>query len=245
MKKVKDVVQYAVFAAYHLSLETSFLADEGATLPKMRLNRSIPKPERMMADNAISAVPNCQEAADGSARNDGSVSLKLEHGGLDSFSEHLDHSYVSSSPVYLDHRFGDGPIDACNDYSETDMGLNFCLFDGCKDLKDPIANSFDALRPEMQEIMGQEERQLGENHESTKFERVNGDEVSSEYFSAADTHQSILVSFSSRCVLKGTVCERSRLLRIKFYGSFDKPLGRYLRDDLFDQVTHLWFPFTF
>ncbi|KAF2323994.1 hypothetical protein GH714_005903 [Hevea brasiliensis] len=52
----------------------------------------------------------------------------------------------------------------------------------------------------------------------------------------SDTHQSILVSFSSRCVVKGTVCERSRLLRIKFYGSFDKPLGRYLRDDLFDQV---------
>jgi hypothetical protein len=30
-------------------------------------------------------------------------------------------------------------------------------------------------------------------------------------------------------------------LRIKFYGSFDKPLGRYLHDDLFDQVSCVYF----
>ncbi|KAL8171587.1 hypothetical protein V2J09_023391 [Rumex salicifolius] len=48
-------------------------------------------------------------------------------------------------------------------------------------------------------------------------------------------NQSILVSLSSRCFLKGTVCERSHLFRIKYYGSFDKPLGRYLQDHLFDQ----------
>ncbi|KAM7253601.1 hypothetical protein ACFE04_021755 [Oxalis oulophora] len=48
-------------------------------------------------------------------------------------------------------------------------------------------------------------------------------------------HQSILVSLSSRCVWKGTVCERAHLFRIKYYGSFDKPLGRFLRDHLFDQ----------
>ena len=34
LKKRKRVLQYALFAAYHLSLETSFLYDEGATLPK-------------------------------------------------------------------------------------------------------------------------------------------------------------------------------------------------------------------
>lgn len=244
MKKVKHVVQYAVFAAYHLSLETSFLADEGATLPKMRLKHSISKPERMMADNAISAIPsskvaaNYQEVADDSTRDDGSVSLRLEHGGLESLSEQLNHSSVSSVPLFLDRRYGDGPSDACNNNLEHDVGLDFRSFNECKDLKVPIVNSFDALQQELQEIMGQEERQLAESHELMKFEGVNEDEVSGEYFSAADTNQSILVSFSSRCVLKGTVCERSRLLRIKFYGSFDKPLGRYLHDDLFNQVTY-------
>lgn len=247
MKKVKHVVQYAVFAAYHLSLETSFLADEGATLPKMRLNHSISKPERMMADNAISAIPsskvatNYQEVADDSTRDDGSVSLRLEHGGLESLSEQLNHSFVSSVPLFLDCRYG--PTDACNDNLEPDMGLDFRSFNECKGLKVPIVNSFGALQQELQEIMGREERQLGESHELMKFEGANEDEASSEYFSAADTNQSILVSFSSRCVLKGIVCERSRLLRIKFYGSFDKPLGRYLHDDLFDQVTHFRFSF--
>ncbi|KAH7571005.1 hypothetical protein JRO89_XS05G0238700 [Xanthoceras sorbifolium] len=246
LKKVKPVVQYAIFAAYHLSLETSFLADEGATLPKIRRNHSVAIPERAMVDNAISVIhnsqvaPNSQAVADACNQDDGSVSLNLEHGGLESFSEHLDPSYISSSPVSIDHRFGEEPGLACNDDLEPDVGLNLHSFSQCKTLKESTVHSFDARnlsQPELQESIGQETRQPGEKHELTKFERVNEDGVSTEYFSAADTHQSILVSFSSRCVLKGTVCERSRLLRIKFYGSFDKPLGRYLHDDLFDQTS--------
>ncbi|GKC97359.1 hypothetical protein Tco_1167634, partial [Tanacetum coccineum] len=38
LKKVKHVVQYDVFAAYHLALETSFQADEGTSLPELPLN---------------------------------------------------------------------------------------------------------------------------------------------------------------------------------------------------------------
>nr|GFB79850.1 1-phosphatidylinositol-3-phosphate 5-kinase FAB1B-like [Tanacetum cinerariifolium] len=38
LKKVKHVIQYGVFAAYHLALETSFLADEGASLLDLPLN---------------------------------------------------------------------------------------------------------------------------------------------------------------------------------------------------------------
>lgn len=67
-------------------------------------------------------------------------------------------------------------------------------------------------------------------------ERHDLNEFSGDYFPGTDNHQSILVSLSSTCIPKGLVCERSQLFRIKFYGSFDKPLGRYLREDLFDQV---------
>ncbi|KAK9277105.1 hypothetical protein L1049_006644 [Liquidambar formosana] len=86
--------------------------------------------------------------------------------------------------------------------------------------------------------MAQEERQPGEIPELTKPERIDENEASSEYFSATESHQSIVVSFSNYCVLKGTVCEHSRLQRIKFYGCFDKPLGRYLCNDLFDQTSY-------
>ncbi|KAG5572998.1 hypothetical protein H5410_062764 [Solanum commersonii] len=41
LKKVKHVFQYSIFAAYHLALETSFLADEGASLPELPLNSPI------------------------------------------------------------------------------------------------------------------------------------------------------------------------------------------------------------
>ncbi|KAA8532582.1 hypothetical protein F0562_032602 [Nyssa sinensis] len=92
-------------------------------------------------------------------------------------------------------------------------------------------------RQELLENPGQDERQPGEIYVKTKPEGMDENEAFSEYYSAADNHQSILVSFSSCCVLNGTVCERSRLLRIRFYGCFDKPLGRYLQDDLFDQAS--------
>ncbi|PQP97848.1 hypothetical protein Pyn_00371 [Prunus yedoensis var. nudiflora] len=61
-----------------------------------------------------------------------------------------------------------------------------------------------------------------------------GEPMNEEFPPSPSDHQSILVSLSSRCVWKGTVCERSHLFRIKYYGSFDKPLGRFLRDHLFD-----------
>ncbi|KAL8229976.1 hypothetical protein R6Q57_014876 [Mikania cordata] len=147
LKKVKDVVQYAVFAAYHLSLETSFLADEGATLPKMTI-----KPLD---------VTNSPKADEYDAAIDHHIMMN----------EHV----ISSSPA-------------------------------------------------VEEL----------SCEST--ERIDVNDGSNEYYST-DNNQSILVSFSSRCVLNGNVCERSRLLRIKFYGCFDKPLGRYLQDDLFDQTS--------
>ncbi|KAI3744404.1 hypothetical protein L1987_57484 [Smallanthus sonchifolius] len=147
LKKVKHVVQYAVFAAYHLSLETSFLADEGATLPKFTITPSevtnFPKPD--------------------------------EHDIV--VDDHMMNRNVISIPAVVE------------------------------------------------EILC----------EST--ERIEVIDNSNEYYSATDNNQSILVSFSNRCVLNGNVCERARLLRIKFYGCFDKPLGRYLQDDLFDQTS--------
>jgi 1-phosphatidylinositol-3-phosphate 5-kinase len=55
-------------------------------------------------------------------------------------------------------------------------------------------------------------------------------------------HQSILVSLSIRCVWKRSICERAHLLRIKYYGNADKPLGRFLRDQLFEKVFILFIP---
>ena len=136
--------------------------------------------------------------------------------------------------------------DACNDDLESNIGLDTSLNPSNHKTDPTILSEVRNLsQPELQVTLPQDERQPEEIYELSKSQRIDENELSSEYFSAADTHQSILVSFSSHCVLKGTVCERSRLMRIKFYGCFDKPLGRYLRDDLFDQVTCYRFPFPY
>ena len=61
LKNVKHVVQYLVFATYHLALETCFLVDEVATLPKLPLKLPIivafPN-KKLSLDRYISMIPN-------------------------------------------------------------------------------------------------------------------------------------------------------------------------------------------
>ncbi|KAK1308450.1 1-phosphatidylinositol-3-phosphate 5-kinase FAB1B [Acorus calamus] len=60
LKKVKHAVHYGVFAAYHLAVETSFLADEGASLPEIPFNSPITvalPDEPFSVERSISTVP--------------------------------------------------------------------------------------------------------------------------------------------------------------------------------------------
>ncbi|PPR99969.1 hypothetical protein GOBAR_AA20696 [Gossypium barbadense] len=239
LKKVKHVVQYAVFAAYHLSLETSFLADEGATLPKMKVKHSVIRPEKMQSDNVILVAPssfypsNFNAIGNSFTQNDASPSLNPKQGSLESFPNQDDQIHISPS-------FGGSILDTCNDDLTPIVDMDLCSLEQLSRLQMPTmfpCDIRDFPQSEKRETVTEEERH--NMHELEKSKKIIEDEASSGCFSATDTHQSILVSFSSRCVLKGTVCERSRLFRIKFYGSFDKPLGRYLQDDLFDQFGNM------
>lgn len=238
LKKIKHVVQFAVFAAYHLSLETSFLADEGATLPKMRLSYSTVELDRPITDpntSVLSDTTMCPSEADAVAKVDEPEGVESKFEGLESAPDYLDDLNFPSDACIRDHRTENIYFDAyqndltsyltgesVNSYSYNESDVDYMLSYGMRNYS----------QSDFQESIVQEERQHGEI--LTK-DNIEEDELSGEYFSATD-HQSILVYFSSRCVSKGTICEQSRLLRIKFYGSFDKPLGRYLRDDLFDEV---------
>lgn len=48
--------------------------------------------------------------------------------------------------------------------------------------------------------------------------------------------KSILVLMSRRNALRGTICEQSHFSHIMFYKNFDVPLGKFLRDNLLNQV---------
>ncbi|KAI6677126.1 hypothetical protein NL676_037922 [Syzygium grande] len=238
LKKVKHVVQYAVFAAYHLSLETSFLADEGATLPKIALKRSLPNEKAAygaLSPLSASNKANYEVLTDGCIL-DKIVDIGSEIGGMETLCNHLAHG----SPSPQMELSGQSALsDAYNDDSALIDGLESCGLIQSKDFQrsaDLPCKTGNIPLPQLPGGTHQEALQAGAAAEVEKSLGNEENEVAGEYFSATDTNQSILVSFSSRCVLKGTVCERSRLLRIKFYGCFDKPLGRYLRDDLFDQT---------
>ncbi|CAK9324031.1 unnamed protein product [Citrullus colocynthis] len=237
LKKVKHVVQYAVFAAYHLSLETSFLVDEGASLPKMPI-RSI-----SVDDNSTSENLNASEASNclvdvPAGDKFSALNSELEESKVYSMDSHLGNNNFLLSTGFEDSSIVDTLPDIFNDDILSDVDLKPSL-NPYEELKGGIKVPF-AVRSlsesELPETLKWRKGKSGGLPELRKSESFDENDLSCEYFSAAD-HQSILVAFSSHCVLKGTVCERSRLLRIKFYGRFDKPLGRYLRDDLFDKTS--------
>ncbi|GAA0159160.1 kinase [Lithospermum erythrorhizon] len=227
LKKVKHVVQYAVFAAYHLSLETSFLADEGASLPRVTLNSSIVLPDRVTTDNTISLISasdvsetheNVSDVPNDEIR---SPYINIDFGLQKSLSESYTIASMSEEciPRLLDST--EDFENLADNHRETALSVNHRI-------KDDIH--------EVSVEDDSEEKQQGAPSDLKVVEGLVDADPSTEFCPTTDSHQSILVSFSSRCVLSGTVCERSRLIRIKYYGCFDKPLGRYLQDDLFDQA---------
>ncbi|KAI3512463.1 hypothetical protein L1887_19779 [Cichorium endivia] len=229
LKKVKHVVQYGVFAAYHLALETSFLADEGASLPELPLNSplTVALPDKASSiDRSISTIPGFtvppNERSEGphkSTESETSNSVPM----ADVFSSIMNQkSKVMLMPI--------GSSTHNNHQDVLDAAIE------TKDSADVTANGFEHHQPQHGLTRSSH---VSDDALYLQSDGKNGNEESSsskeEFPPTPSDHQSILVSLSSRCVWKGTVCERSHLFRIKYYGNFDKPLGRFLRDNLFDQ----------
>ncbi|XP_050383832.1 1-phosphatidylinositol-3-phosphate 5-kinase FAB1B isoform X2 [Argentina anserina] len=232
LKKVKHVVQYGVFAAYHLALETSFLADEGASLPELPFQSPITvalpdKPSSI--ERSISTVPGFIVGANGKSlgAQHQSEPLRANSVPISDFE-----SAIRSRPPCLLTGRSSLPVRLTSSSTNSTglhstppgNGVTFHISDDQNETSatksgSDMSNHLTANNMGSSEAMGQDAGTLNE-----------------EFPPSPADHQSILVSLSSRCVWKGTVCERSHLFRIKYYGSFDKPLGRFLRDHLFDQT---------
>ncbi|KZV25525.1 Phosphatidylinositol-4-phosphate 5-kinase family protein isoform 1 [Dorcoceras hygrometricum] len=264
LKKVKNVIHYSVFAAYHLSLETSFLADEGASLPEFPLTSPIKvalpdKPSSFersitMVHNNNLHQPGCQ------SKNNLFLDIRQSsrivpmsetdpQGGAPSPNFPLPISNTDTVPPQ-EH------ISDADSYNET-SGLGFREWYAGKMASNQIGEtegkdniiSNHILSPEVPKqrfgipyahenkvpphLSSYESTYLGQDNNDNHGELPSSKE---EFLPSPSDHQSILVSLSTRCVWKGSVCERAHLFRIKYYGCFDKPLGRYLWDNLFDQA---------
>lgn len=276
---MKHVVQYGVFAAYHLALETSFLVDEGATLPELPLKSPIivalpDKPSS--ADRSISTIP-ILPIPSASSPNSNLQTLDLQTDDLafnsnkkmeqttsgvhsveiNSQNGHntflLDMAPQSSSPLVQHSNISSCHCPECTkdvnrkmDLQDSQPGTtrhalvndSGVLPSHSTNLLSVKSDSSSAKNSEIGDMVANTHTaplnvQIAHDDDSVKDNSVaKTDEIPA---SPAD-NQSILVSLSSRCVWKETLCERPHLLRIKYYGNFDKPLGRFLRDQLFDQV---------
>ncbi|WOG89412.1 hypothetical protein DCAR_0208650 [Daucus carota subsp. sativus] len=281
LKKVKHVVQYGVFAAYHLALETSFLADEGASLPELPLNTplNVALPDKSSSiDRSISTIPGfsavSNEKTEGpqscdAPQRSNSVpnSSPVPQSTMPTVSNDQSSQYtsltsncatsaaslstISCAPVItnsiacdpcLSHASAENTIMDLKDSSEgkssvannDSLIVGDCHPDNSFPLQEVVKHGFEVND-------SPSESTVDENQNSFPFQRdvknvlEEQNSLKEEFPASPSDHQSILVSLSSRCVWKGTVCERSHLFRIKYYGNFDKPLGRFLRDNLFDQ----------
>lgn len=282
LKKVKHVVQYGVFAAYHLALETSFLADEGASLPELPLNsplnvalpdksssmdRSISiipgfavlpneknlEPQSCDAPQRSNSVPNSSLASQSTmltVSNDQSsqnTSLTSDYAtsaaSLPSIScarvvtnsvacdPYISHASVENKIMDLKESSDGKPSAANND----PFIAGDCHPDNCFALPEAVKHSFEVNDSPSESNVVVENQNPFPLQQDVKNVLEEQNSLKEEFPASPSDHQSILVSLSSRCVWKGTVCERSQLFRIKYYGNFDKPLGRFLRDNLFDQ----------
>ncbi|XVE97820.1 hypothetical protein REPUB_Repub03eG0051900 [Reevesia pubescens] len=297
LKKVKHVVQYGVFAAYHLALETSFLADEGATLPELPLKSPITvalpdKPSSI--DRSISIIPGFTVPSSGKPMasrptNALQKSNKVVISDISSVNiEPPCKSIGASSSCLLE-----GPhTQSMSKESASDSVEVIASLNSLSALREDISsyNNVPSLNHAFSKVDGVDSKEYVQTKTTSSGEAVTGDQFISlcqrlseasehgggssytdgnmlpannlggqelasskretsnnneevgslkeEFPPSPSDHQSILVSLSTRCVWKGSVCERPHLLRIKYYGSFDKPLGRFLRDHLFDQSFH-------
>ncbi|KAA0038387.1 1-phosphatidylinositol-3-phosphate 5-kinase FAB1B-like [Cucumis melo var. makuwa] len=277
LKKVKHVVQYATFAAYHLALETCFLADEGASVPELPLNSPITvalphNPSNI--DRSISAIPGftCplpvkspepepimeigQSGKDAvSSRDLSIISHNVENlNSLEPTLSLLESNATSTSFSFLKQDFStmlsskfDSEGKRSLDSKEYSMGM-MTIKEEAEEDGDPVSSSGkrEASSRHANSKILVSRNSLDSNTQSPNDSTSQGPENSNtdlvttkssreDFPLSPSDQQNILVSLSTRCVWKGTICDRAHLLRIKYYGSFDKPLGRFLRDNLFDQ----------
>ncbi|XP_022715367.1 1-phosphatidylinositol-3-phosphate 5-kinase FAB1B-like isoform X2 [Durio zibethinus] len=281
LKKVKHVVQYGIFAAYHLALETSFLADEGASLPEFPLNSPITvalldKPSSIV--RSISTVPGftipgnikpqeTQHCSEPQRAN--SVPSSIISHNIRKIEETMpsclpnDASLWSVRPTLIEstailsstsEKISDAiskknemgskeslMMEAFGDKSEPAFMKNCLTLSGVQPLESlgqfSMAHTNQETHSTAVEIqpVGSEVSSVQQDIKNHNNHSEEPRPLKEEFPPSPSDNQSILASLSSRCVWKGTVCERSHLFRIKYYGSFDKPLGRFLRDHLFDQ----------
>ncbi|RCV14734.1 hypothetical protein SETIT_3G002200v2 [Setaria italica] len=252
LKKVKQVMLYTVFAAYHLVLETSFFEDQRVILN----NRNASKEESCVHSKTVSSVMipegpvTCyNEIPEGPITYyDSNQALPSERlvssvqrsprRSIDIF-RYYQNIYlpVTSSQEATDHQKED-----MLQYNIQDIHTQFGSGENVDHLSDPQNQA----STEGDQHITSDDPWVSGKHEHPSTPLENGEQQSTSYISGDNTSdvdevddvlesQSILILLSSQCITKQVICEQSHLSRIKYYGNSDVSLGRYLQDILQNQ----------
>lgn len=220
-----------------MALETSYLADEGASLPELPLKSplTVGIPDKPLNINrSISTVPDLVTPITERPQSETSLLVsKVPSVSTPNSAPVSEASLLSSVTTCMDSLSSS----VCNDVAQHSISDQF---PGGHLLDDGAVNKTFSTS-----LQGNDDSELIE-HDPNKLRNLSGSNyreqngkvqpLKEEFSSAPTDGQSILVSLTTRCVWKGVVCERAHLFRIQYYRNFDKPLGRFLLDDLFDQV---------
>ncbi|XP_047977654.1 putative 1-phosphatidylinositol-3-phosphate 5-kinase FAB1D isoform X1 [Salvia hispanica] len=258
LKRIKCVVRCAVVMAYHLMLETSFLLDQTAMFSTISPNEMIDlaltdikstlvgtNESTAFADMPCDTELNKPLALDFrlsdqdkpqililSPEGDSSVSLEAcnpeTFPGLSistSIQRVMDDSFplFSNSPqkklslLDSDLTNKDGPDEKYNvQISSLQEEAEYC-YDKPK------------ARREGENLLNNEQ-----SHQLGSSDTLENCDLKDEINSVLDS-ESILVLMSSCNASLGSICEHRRFSHIKFYRSFDVPLGKFLQDKMLNQ----------
>lgn len=235
LKRIKCVVRCAVVMAYHLMLETSFLLDQ----------------------TSMFSTISPSEVIDLALTDQKSTSVVINE--ATTFSEKPCDAEVKKSQNIISLSEGNSSLsfEACNPATFPGLSIStsiqrvmddsFPLFSNSSPNK-PAPLDIDEANQECQDkktdvqISSVQEGENILNHELESSDTwdicdVTGDKTQSkdEINSVLDS-ESILVLMSSRNKSNGSICEHRHFSHIKFYRSFDVPLGKFLQDNLLNQV---------
>ena len=220
LKKLKEVAELAVFAAYHLALETSFLADECANL--VEFHRYLP---------LKIALPDKKSKSELSISIVSDFSASTSQVVLGAPSVNLPVSGLPISTIGLNNLHSDN--------ESFPMGERSSEFGGISEDNLQIKHPSTELK-----AIDQQSKATDEGFSSLELDSVSDSNnqhghvpklTHKEFPPTPSDHQSILVSFSS-ILKKGIVCRRGDLRRITYYGTFDEPLGTFLKGNILSTV---------
>uniref|UniRef100_A0A0D9XBX8 1-phosphatidylinositol-3-phosphate 5-kinase n=1 Tax=Leersia perrieri TaxID=77586 RepID=A0A0D9XBX8_9ORYZ len=247
LKKIKRVLHYTVFAAYHLILETSFFADQrlfGTGKNATEKDNFLKTDPQLLVPCTV--APHSKFCSDIAQNSD---ATKLALNILASDGEYVNgNGFVNSersacmrdpktetSRGHVDRELNDS--DNTQSYSSLpvpdpsrnligDISSHFAKLTSCDDFVGSTCDS------NSNNVILQKNGLDGKNC----LETVS-DGMSTENRTSLDS-QNILISMSSQHIRNQAICEQSHLSRITYYGYFDTSLGRYLQDSLLNEVKH-------